>query len=136
MAFNFQWKEEYSVGVAEIDQQHQKLIKTISNLNDAIGKNSLKQEMEGILFDLEQYVESHFSTEEKYFEQFAYENKAEHVSEHRKFENKIAEFKAKYLNKETEISFELIDFLEDWLLDHMLNSDRKYIECFAKNGLK
>ncbi len=35
-----------------------------------------------------------------------------------------------------EMSFELIDFLEDWLIGHVKTSDQKYVQCFKDNRLE
>jgi hemerythrin-like metal-binding protein len=90
----------------------------------------------GILNELIEYAGYHFSTEEKYFILFNYEYADEHIGEHQKFVEKVTDLQKKYVDHEIEISFELIDFLEDWLLDHLLTTDQKYIKCFVSHGLK
>ncbi|HAO52592.1 TPA: hemerythrin [Candidatus Magasanikbacteria bacterium] len=136
MPFDFKWKEEYSMHVQEIDQQHKKMIGMISDLFDSINKKDTKEKLGGILDELIKYAGYHFATEEKYFVLFNYENTEEHINEHHKFTAKVLDLQKKYLNHEIEISFELIDFLEDWLLYHLLESDKKYIKCFTEHGLK
>ncbi len=136
MQHDFQWKEEYSVHVKEIDDQHKRLVETIFKLFTAINQQSAGDIFKNILNDLTEYVEHHFSTEEKYFKAFNYEFADEHIKEHRRFAEKIADFKKRYVNHEIEISFELIDFLEDWLLEHLITADQKYVNCFASHGLK
>ena len=44
-------------------------------------------------------------------------------------------FESKIKNNEIEISFELIDFLEDWWIYHLQNQDQKYVKCFKEHGL-
>ena len=63
-------------------------------------------------------------------------NATQHIKEHNKFKGKIVELREKFKNNELEISFELIDFLEDWLLDHLMTQDQKYVKCFKEHGLK
>ena len=132
----FLWKNEYSVGVEEIDFEHKQLLEAISELSEAIDNHSVNNKHEIVFDELESYIAHHFSTEERYFERFNYAGAKEHIASHRDFTEKIADFRTKYKNNEVEISNELIKFLEEWLRDHMLNVDRKYMECFAKNGLK
>jgi hemerythrin-like metal-binding protein len=136
MSIDFTWKEKYSVHVQEIDQQHKQLVKLIFELFNSINKQATKEKLGSILDELVKYASYHFATEEKYFDTFDYEGKEEHVNEHRKFADKVVDFQKKYLNHEVEISFELIDFLEDWLLNHLIESDQKYIRCFMEHGLK
>jgi hemerythrin len=136
MPHDFKWKKEYSVQVEEIDNQHKKLVEMIFELFTAINNQSTKEELGSILDNLIKYAGYHFSTEEKYFKKFNYENTTEHIEEHIKFAEKMIGLQKQYKNKEIEISFELIDFLEDWLLDHLITADQKYVECFKDNGLK
>ncbi len=136
MSEEFKWDEKYSVKVEEIDNQHKRLVELISKLYESINNQSTKEELGGILDELIDYAELHFSTEEKYFKKFDYENTEEHIQEHAKFAKKMTELKEQHSNNEIEISFELIDFLEDWLLDHVVESDQKYVDCFTTNGLK
>jgi hemerythrin len=35
-----------------------------------------------------------------------------------------------------DFAFDLIDFLEDWLINHLLDMDQKYKKCFHDHGLK
>jgi hemerythrin-like metal-binding protein len=136
MSHDFQWKDEYSVHVEEIDNQHKQLIKMVFQLFTAISKQSTKEVLGNILDELIKYAGYHFATEEKYFREFDYEFADEHIKEHRAFGKKVGDLKERYVNNEVEISFELIDFLEDWMLKHLMTADSKYIECFKEHGLK
>jgi hemerythrin len=133
---SIKWKSEYSVQVKEIDGQHQNLVVLIDKLYIALNENKGKRILANILNDLIDFGVYHFATEEKYFDKFNYEFAEEHKKIHRGFETKLADFKKKFKNNEIEVSFELIDFLEDWLLDHLITADQKYVQCFTENGLK
>jgi hemerythrin len=135
MSYTFEWDQKYSVHVKEIDGQHKELIKLISKLYISINQRKVNEELGGLLDELIKYASIHFSTEEKYFKKFSYEYTVEHIKEHHNFTRKITDLQKKYLNKEIEISFELIDFLEDWLIQHLITADQKYVKCFAKNDL-
>ncbi|MEI7765731.1 MAG: hypothetical protein WCI93_04085, partial [bacterium] len=60
----------------------------------------------------------------------------EHINKHKEFNDKLNTLKEKYLNYTVEFAFELVDFLEDWLLNHLMVVDQKYIKCFHEHGLK
>jgi len=32
--------------------------------------------------------------------------------------------------------YKLLDYLQDWLIDHIMGTDRKYTEFFKENGVK
>jgi hemerythrin-like metal-binding protein len=130
------WEETYSVGVAEIDNQHKQLFATINELLDAINTNSPEETLGNIIEALLQYKNIHFDTEEKYFKQFNYEGTEEHLQKHREFSEKLNALKEKYPTYNIEFAFALVDFLENWLIDHLMTTDQKYKNCFQSNGLK
>ena len=131
-----EWEERYSVGVEEIDNQHKHMFETINKLLDLISTNTPEENLGSVIDGLIKYKIFHFQTEEKYFKEFNYEGAEEHIQKHREFNDKLLALKAKYSNYTIEFAFELIDFLEDWLINHLLVVDHKYIKCFHEHGLK
>lgn len=131
-----EWEEKYSVGVLEIDNQHKKLFEVINEIMDVIGGHFEQEKVNQLINKLLEYKKFHFATEKKYFKEFNYEGAAEHVLEHQKFGEKLASLQEKYKDDLVNFSFALIEFLEDWLINHLMNEDQKYKECFASHGLK
>ncbi len=136
MAILIEWKDSYSVGVKQIDEQHKKLFSHINNLYSSMKEGKDKQMLSKLLNDLADYVNYHFSTEEKYFEEFNYAEKDKHLSQHKQYTDKIKSFQEAYAKNQRFLSFEIIDFLEDWILGHVTGEDMKYTKCFNDNGLK
>lgn len=133
----FNWTEENSVGVGELDKQHQKLFSIVNNLYDLMTQSKAQEEISGILDELAKYADYHFKTEEKYFEQFNYENKLEHILLHKQYKEKVSQFiRDNNDGGGTVISFDILDFLEDWWLGHINNEDKRYTECFTSHGLR
>lgn len=129
------WKIENSVHVKEFDEQHKKLFKLINELYHAINTIKVKDELEGLLSQFMDYCNYHFANEEKYFDKFDYPEKKSHKAIHDGYNNKISLMQKQYKNNELEISFELIDFLEDWWIGHINNVDKKYSKFFNDHGL-
>ncbi|MCK5286053.1 MAG: hemerythrin family protein [Candidatus Pacebacteria bacterium] len=134
------WKKEYSVNVKEIDAQHKKLIEMINELYEIINNKNenLQKEFTRVVGELEEYKNYHFSTEEKYFHQFNYENTEDHIAKHIAFGKKIEEFKEHLSNPNEnypQICFDLLDYLEDWFFAHLIGDDKKYTKTFNENGL-
>ncbi|MFA4942245.1 MAG: bacteriohemerythrin [Patescibacteria group bacterium] len=132
---HFVWKPEYQFGIKEIDDQHQHFVGILDRLYDNIISNSPREEMGALLQELIDYAVNHFNTEEKYFTQFNYEGTIEHKAKHQELKDKVLDFQKKFKENQADISVDLIDFLEDWLIDHLLNLDKKYVECFREYGL-
>ncbi|HNX11129.1 MAG TPA: bacteriohemerythrin [bacterium] len=131
----FKWKPEYSFDIKEIDDQHRYFVSILDKLYDSIVKKSPRQELGELLKAIIDYATNHFSTEEKYFDKFNYEGAQEHKEKHRELKDKILDFQKKFNENGVDISVDLIDFLEDWLVNHLLNLDRKYVDCFHEHGL-
>ena len=131
-----EWEEKYSVGVEEINNQHKNLFKIINSLLDAIENNSAENNLGTIINGLIDYKIFHVATEEKYFKKFNYDGTEAHVARHKQFNDKLNEIKAKYSSYTIEFAYELIDFLEDWLINHLMTMDQKYVKCFHEHGLK
>lgn len=121
-----QWNDALSVGIAGIDQQHQRLVQMINGLNDAMGQGKGKDVIGRIIAELVAYAVTHFRTEEKYFDQFAYPDAANHKREHADFTKRVADFKAQFDAGKLGLSIEVMAFLSNWLQDHIKGSDRRY----------
>lgn len=129
------WVESMSVGVAEIDEQHKKLISTIAGFYEAFDKGEIKSGLEVTLQKLIEYTVYHFETEEKYFDKFNYDFKDEHKQKHKEFKEKVLIFQERFKKEGTDIVEEFNDFLTDWLVNHLEDEDQKYVKCFHDNGL-
>jgi hemerythrin len=135
----FEWKDEYSVGVEEINTQHKKIIGLINDLDAAVHAGNTKEDLDKIINDLNDYAKFHLATEEKYFDEFNYPDKEEHKKRHDTYVIKVTDFddKIKKLdeNGAIKLAFEMIDFLEDWWVNHILYEDKKYTKTFNDHGL-
>jgi hemerythrin len=129
------WEEKYNLGIKEIDLQHMHFVETLNKLYDAINNSQVQEELEKIIDQLIEYKNLHFSTEEKYFDLFKYEGAEEHKKEHDLFSDNILRFQEEFKSGKKEITFELTDFLEDWLINHLSTMDKKYADCFHAHNL-
>lgn len=132
----FAWKEDYSVGIAEIDRQHMELIGMITDLHDAMMQGRGGTVLETILERLVDYTKVHFKTEEDYFKKYAYPQAAEHIAEHEKLVADVERFNRDYLGHKAILSVDLLDFLSDWLTDHIIGSDKLYAPFLKEKGLR
>jgi hemerythrin len=130
------WDNSFSVNVAEIDRQHQKLIAMINNLNDAMKQGKGKDALTMIINELFAYAGNHFATEEKYFDKFGYPATSSHKLEHTNFVKKISDFKSGFDSGKLTLTIEVMNFMKDWLRTHIQGTDKKYSSFFNQNGLK
>jgi hemerythrin len=131
-----EWKDEYSVGIKEIDDQHRYFISLLNNLYGAIGSSKNQIELEILFQKLSDYAEIHFATEEKYFNDFNYEGAEEHKLKHQEMRDEIVRIKNQESGNNIDFYGNIVYFLKDWLEDHLEKMDQKYKDCFVRHGLK
>ena len=129
------WDSGLSVQVTEIDEQHQILVSMINQLHDAMRQGKGKAAMQSIVDELLNYTESHFATEERYFDEFGYQDADEHISEHAAFVQKVSDFRDGFENGRFGLSVEVMRFLSDWLQNHIRGTDKRYTTLFNERGL-
>ena len=130
-----QWSEKYEIGIEEIDNQHRGLIIIINELFELMSKGKAKDKLPEIFEHLTEYTKKHFSTEEIMMVKYAYPERDNHKNEHQKFIQKLTDLRKDFTNNKITISIEVLNFLKEWLLNHILISDKKYvghIENFRK----
>lgn len=130
------WDASFSVNVAEIDNQHQKLVSLINQLDAAMRQGKGREVLDKTIAELITYALTHFKTEETYFEKFGYPDKDDHIKEHREFSQKVAAFKKGMDERRLGLTIEVMDFLSNWLTNHIKGTDKKYSLFFNEQGLK
>jgi hemerythrin-like metal-binding protein len=130
------WGLKLSVGIEKIDEQHKKLIDLINELNAAMRNKQAKTVLANILTELSKYTKTHFQTEEVYFKTFNYPETKAHIVEHENFIKKISDFQESLKADDACLSIEIMKFLRDWLVNHILKTDMQYKVFFVEHGLK
>jgi hemerythrin-like metal-binding protein len=130
------WRDSYSVKVPSIDEQHQKLVGLINHLYNKFYEGLEKDDLDNLFGELEQYAVYHFDYEERFMKLYGYKDFKKHQEEHESFREKIAEYKKSLDPNNTSYIIDLVNFLKDWLLKHIMGTDRKYSELFQQKGLK
>ena len=78
------------------------------------------------------YTVSHFSTEEQFFSHSDYADTQKHREIHRKFTDRIAEFRDAMAKGSAQVSMELLNFLKDWLIHHIQGTDHQYVDSVQR----
>ncbi len=131
----FAWQDSYSVSVKEIDKQHKAIIDMLNDLYDAFMNKEHEHKLGEILSRLSDYADYHFQTEEEYFEMFKFSKRESHMLEHRNFIEKVNAFREEFSQNSSTLTYKVINFLREWLVNHIIGSDKEYVNCFKSNGL-
>ncbi|HOJ34293.1 MAG TPA: bacteriohemerythrin [Candidatus Hydrogenedentes bacterium] len=130
------WDNSFSVNIAEIDRQHQKLVALINELDDAMRQGKGKEVVSKVVSGLIAYTQTHFGTEERIFAQHGYPEADVHKKEHEDFVAKAAQFQADYNSGKIGLSIQIMNFLSNWLQHHIKVVDKKYGPFLNSKGVK
>ncbi|NVO09318.1 MAG: hemerythrin family protein [Bacteroidales bacterium] len=131
----YEWKDVYNIGIDSIDAEHQGMLNLINQLFDAMSHGKAKEIMVDIFSELINYIKLHFKREETFFTDTNFPEYIEHKLQHDLFIEKINAFKTQFDDGKQNISVELINFLTDWLINHIFIMDRNYLNHFKKHGV-
>ena len=130
------WNETLAVNIKKIDDQHKRLVELINILHDSMKAGKGNDVIGPILSDLLSYTAFHFATEEKLFQQFAYPEYLLHKKEHDALANKVKAFINDFRAGKISVTIEVMNFLRDWLRNHILGSDQKYAPFLVNKGVQ
>jgi hemerythrin len=84
-----QWSEKFSVGVRELDQQHQQLIKLLNRLISTQGTiNTHSETVSDIIMAMTRHAQAHFKAEERLMAAYGFPGLEEQKIQHRDFRKK------------------------------------------------
>lgn len=128
------WKEEYKLGIEEIDSQHKALVQLINEIHEGRVEGLKKEVMGKIIDRLVDYTRDHFSYEENLMSECSYPGSEDHKSGHQHFITMVENFKHMYLTQDSKLLDSIYDFLKVWLTSHILVADREYVPYVTKTG--
>jgi hemerythrin len=131
-----EWKDEYSVGIDSIDQQHKKLLNLINQLQTAVDYSTGEQFEQEALDALVDYTKTHFSYEEGLMRDNDYPDFEPHKAMHDKMIKKVEEVLADYQQDHDTAMSNAVEFLKGWLINHINGTDKEYSSYLIGKGVK
>lgn len=126
---SFEFTQEYKTNIDFIDEEHKQLFQIIQNVYDVIHMDYVHDKFDRIvhvLKDLRQYTDKHFSDEEEYMERIGYKDLEVQRLAHSAFIERLNQVDLESVDEhQEEYLEELIDFLLEWLKNHILKMDKK-----------
>ena len=119
------WQGNFSTKVPQIDDQHKTLIAMINRLERSAASESASEEIAAVLTELVQYTRKHFADEERYMRHINYFDYDRHKKLHGELINSVVDILQRLKADHDLNAFELLSFLKDWLINHILAEDRK-----------
>lgn len=125
----YEFKEEFRTGIVAIDKEHQKLFEIADRLYETMMNEFIPDKYDYIvevLHELKDYAATHFKHEEEYMMGIRYKKLISQKAEHEEFIEKISQYDLDEVDEnQRKIILELLEFLNEWLIHHILKSDKQ-----------
>lgn len=133
------WNDNFLTGVARMDDQHRVLVNTLNEAHARLGDTPNRDLLDDITRNLLSYALYHFDTEESLMLASGYleahpDEEERHRAEHRAFSQTVVNLRNGIKDGRLVGREELISFLSNWLVNHILNTDKKLGAYLAERG--
>lgn len=124
----YEFKDEFRTGIERIDKEHAKLFEIADRAYNTLMDEFIPDKYDyivEILNELRQYAATHFKHEEEYMMSIKYKRLLSQKAMHDDFIEKLSEYDLDKIDENQKDSIlEILDFLNDWLINHILKSDK------------
>ncbi|MCH4888294.1 bacteriohemerythrin [Acidaminobacter sp. JC074] len=131
----FDWKEDYSVGVKEIDAQHKRLFEMGQAMSDLVsnhGDEDIYDELTAMFNELIDYTRYHFNDEEKLMEKVNYKDLEDHKVQHQLFVEKLEAYDLETIDEDQgAFALKLLKTVATWIFKHITGDDFRYREAMT-----
>lgn len=126
---SYAFTDQYMTGIELIDEEHKFLFRIINEVHEVISNDLMPDKYDEIvrlLEDLRTYTKVHFKDEEEYMESIQYQGLAAQKVAHETFVNRLdaLDFNDMDANQQDTLE-EIMAFLTEWLINHILHMDKK-----------
>ena len=128
--------QSLSVGYNAIDEQHIRWIDLINAVYNSLSSGSSRDVLGKVLKDLVDYTVWHFGFENKMMAEYNYPDKESHMKLHRDFIAEIKNLESRYDSGEEIMGVNVLEFLKDWLSDHIMKIDTKLGAFLESKGAR
>lgn len=126
-ALNIKWDESLSIGIKEIDDDHQELLDYFNRLFAACFAAAGPLIITETLVKLVDYTKSHFQREELLMGKEGYPGFVSHKARHDDFLRTTLKFQERAQSEDGHvISNETLEFLQSWIVNHIMESDKAF----------
>lgn len=121
------WSDAFSVGIPEIDGDHQILFDLAGQIIEAATGEEAAVVTGSVLAALSDYADYHFEREERVMRAVGFPEEPAHTARHDRLRAKVKDMAERYRADPTAVAAnELAAFLLNWLTSHILHEDMEY----------
>ena len=120
-----EWRQEYSIGNASVDQEHESLIAQINQLYEQLSLPMDIVAVEAMLADIQTDISTHFALEELLMEQAGFAEFEAHKQDHEQLLDQIHDLIFHFSEDPENGKKMLINGLSDWFSHHFRGFDAR-----------
>jgi len=132
----FQFSKRYSVLVDAMDADHQRIFDYINRIHAMTKARESMQAQIDVFRDLAAFTREHFAREEELMEAKGFPGLNEQRDQHRNLLETVDGYIAAGERGEKINLIGAMNFLNQWLLNHIMKSDQQYGEYFQDKGIR
>ena len=122
------------MSIADVDQR--KFVDILGKVTAAEMHDNKPKKVEEVLNEMIDYAWDNFKVEEAHMQEFKYLDYKQHKEEHLDFVIRTLSYFKRVAEGDYQILNEIREYLKQWQANHIQGTDKKYMECFIRNGLK
>lgn len=119
------WKDEFSVGIEEVDHEHRELIELINGLHDVMQLGADQVQVVDLLGEIYAQIAAHFALEEKMMRETRYPGYAEHKEDHETLLDDLRDIMDEVEDDGRFDAVQLSNDLNRWFGDHFSEFDAR-----------
>jgi len=120
-----EWKDEYSIGNASVDQEHELLITQINKLYEQLNPPLDTDTIESMLADIQTDISAHFALEELLMQEAGFAEFEDHRQDHERLLDQINDMIFHFTEDPVSGKELLINRLSDWFSHHFKGFDTR-----------
>lgn len=125
MAF-IEWKDEFKVGIASVDYEHEQLIALLNELHGAIEGSADKEAVSRFLGEVYAKIAAHFALEEQVMREQRYDQLEDHKADHERLLDEIRDIMDRHeADAYYDYADDLASHLRDWFAEHFKTKDAR-----------
>ena len=127
--------KKLQLNIVEMDNQHRELVNILQQTNDLQRVSDTRKDlfMPIILKKLIFYAQYHFSYEEEQMARYNFNRIHTHKGIHKSFVQDINSFYEKLKNGDANVTDQLISYLKNWVVEHILQEDKLLKDALISN---
>jgi len=119
------WRDEFAIGVPEVDHEHKDMINLINELYENLANNASKEQIDDFLGEIYTKISAHFALEEKLMREQNYDEYEDHKEDHESLLDEIRDIMEFYETDDYYSDRDLTDQLERWFSSHFKTRDAR-----------